>query len=153
MFRSSQTTARSDAHRHHDIPVHGPVVITTRSQLARAVRILEPEHDLLVRNHPQEIHEVLSIEADFHRFTVVLRGHALLAFAGFRNRRVDLDLTRAELNADRARAFVGELGYALDRRAEFIALKGYRIRLILRQHALEIGEVARELAGQQHAIA
>src|SRR5215831_17553172 len=146
------TNNRSDAHRHHDIPIDGTGLLTARPQLARAVRILEPEDDLLLRDGAQEIHQVLGVEANFCRLAVVLRRYALLAFTGFGNRGVNLDFTKTELNTNRTRAFIRELRHSLDRRPEFIPLQRYGIGLILRQNAFEVREIAGQLPRQEHSI-
>ncbi len=66
---------------------------------------------------------------------------------------MNFDFAFVNLHANGSRTFIGELRDAFDGGAQFFALQNHGVRMILRQHALEIREIAGQLAAQQQALA
>ena len=77
----------------------------------------------------------------------------VFGLAGFGGGGGELQLALFEPEADGAGALVGELGYARDGRAEFVALDEDRLGDVFGQHGFVVGELAGELARGQQARA
>src|ERR1700683_513224 len=100
--------SRSNPHRHDDVAV---IVgfLAAGPHFAGAVRIFEQKADLRGGHRSQKIEHVLGVESDLRGRSVKLRWNTLFALAGFRNRRMDLDLARSRAEADGSRPLVREL--------------------------------------------
>src|SRR5262249_9039963 len=102
--------------------------------------------DLVLRNHAQEIEQVLRVESDFEVGTLVIPGQALFTLSHFDGRREHPHFTVRELHANRAGTFVGELCDALDRAADLVLPQGGGERVIFGENTFVVREVTGQLA-------
>src|ERR1039457_2645133 len=105
--------------------------------------------DVPLRNGPQKVEKVLSVEPDLDRISVVVDRDALFALAGFGQRRMDLYLARQHAESNSPRPLIGKLRYTLDGAAQLIAIQLNRTGMVLRKDALEVREIPGQLAAKQ----
>src|SRR5689334_18823382 len=113
----------SDPHRHDHIPILLRRRVSYRPHLPRALLVFQLERDVVLRNRPQEVQQVLRIEPDLQVRALVFARNALFALAHLHRLRKNPDLPGRELNPDRPRPFVGELRHPLDRRTNVVLVQ------------------------------
>ena len=99
------------------------------------------KRDLLIGKGAKKIEEILRVEADLHRFAVVIGGDGLFALAGFRQRGMDVQLAFLNSHPDGAGPLIGKLRDALDGLAD-----DYREVIVLRNlECLTFPQIAERL--------
>src|ERR1017187_6083229 len=71
---------RSDAHRHHYVPILIGHAFARRPELAGALLIFQFEGDLVLCDHAQKVEQVLGVEANLQVWSLILAIDALFAF-------------------------------------------------------------------------
>src|SRR5688500_10753173 len=107
----------------------------------------------VLRRGAQKVDHVLRVKADLHLPAVVLRRNTLFALAGFRQRRMNLQLARQYLEPDSSRSLVRKLSHTFYCRPKLIPFHQELVWMILRKDAVVIREVPGQLTAQQQPLA
>ena len=151
---AAEMVRSSNAHGHQHVAVLVFGVGVFGAHLAGGLGVLEFEADFaFVAERLEEIEDVDGVEADDDGVTGVGRVDGVFALAGLSGVGADLELISFETQPDGARALVGELGHALDRRRQLAGSDYGELGVVARHHGFEVRELAGELARAQGAMA